>query len=147
MPAGRKARRLGVLAATVAATAAIAAPAEGRSFDHHFAVVAESVQAHEENGRFLFREVLFNPDNLNNRVGNLKGKCKFRSKVRCLVRIHLDGSIGGFGDLRVRGNFGRHDTTLNVVDGTGSFSGAVTGKMDIDEIDRNTAVYRFHLTR
>jgi hypothetical protein len=143
MPAGRKLRRLGVLAATVAATAAIAAPAEGRSFDRHFVVVGESLQAHEENGRFLFREVLFNPANLNNRVGNLKGKCHFRSKVRCVVRFHFDGSIGGFGDLWARGNFGAGDSEFNVVDGTGT----LTGKVNFDPVDRNTTVYRFHLTR
>ena len=145
MPAGKKVRRLGVLAAVVAVMGVIAAPAEART-GTHFTVVGEVIQAHGNQDRFFFREALFNPFNPFNRVGNLKAKCKARGKVRCLGRFHFDGSIGGFGDVWVRGNIGGHDTTLNVVDGTGTFTGAVTGKVDVDPVDRRTTVYRFHLT-
>jgi hypothetical protein len=123
----------------------IAAPGQARS-GPDFVVVGEFIQGHEENGRFFFREALFNPANLNNRVGNLKGKCVERGKVRCLARFHFDGSIGGFGELWVRGNFGGGDSTGNVVDGTGTFTGAVTGKVNVDAVGR-TNVYRFHITR
>jgi hypothetical protein len=123
--------------------AVIAAPAEAQS--SHFKVVGEVIQGHETANGFTFREALFNPNNLFNRVGNLKVKCKRTGKIRCLGRFHFDGSIGGFGDLWVRGNFGGGDTTLNVVDGTGTFTGRVAGKVNIDPVDRNTTVYGFHL--
>jgi hypothetical protein len=145
MPAGRKVRRLGVLAVAVAVTGVIAAPGQART-GPDFAVVGEFIRGHEIPNGFTFREALFNPANLNNRVGNLKAKCVDRGKARCLARFHFDGSIGGFGDLWVRGNFGARDSTGNVVDGTGTFGGDVTGKVNVDFVNRNTVVYRFHIT-
>ena len=144
MSAGTKVRRVGALVAIGAAMAVFAAPAEA-SGTHHFKVVGELIQSHGTDNTFVGREALFNPNNLFNRVGNTKFKCKARGKFRCLARFHFDGSIGGFGDLWVRGNFGGHDTTANVVDGTGTFTGAVAGKVNVDPIDRNTTVYGFHL--
>ena len=150
MTIGKKARRVGVLAATAAAMAAIAAPAEGRAlFDHHFKVVEENVGAREIPNGVAFRSVLFNPFNLSNRIGHLHGRCVDRGgrKARCKARIHLDGSIGGFGDLIVKGNTLRGDNTLNVVDGSGDFTGRIAGKMVIKGLDRTTSLLKFDLTR
>ena len=143
MPASKTVRRVGVLVAVVAAMAVIAAPAQAQS--SHFKVVGEAIGGHPTANGFTVREALFNPANLFNRVGNLKAKCKTTGKFRCLARFHFDGSIGGFGDLWVRGNFGGGDTTLNVVDGTGTFTGKVAGKVNLDPLDRNTTLYGFHL--
>ena len=47
------------------------------------------------------------------------------SKARCKILLHLDGTIGGFGDLLLKGNIGRGDRTVSVVDGSGDFEGAL----------------------
>ena len=133
--------------AASAAVAVIAMPANAGSFDRHFTVLSEDVQGHEIENGFAFRSALFNPANPINRVGWSKVKCRDRSKGICKAFLHFDGSIGGFGDLAVKGNFGGGDRTLNVVDGNGSFTGAVTGKMIVEGIDRNTELLHFHLTR
>jgi hypothetical protein len=130
--------------------AAIAAPAEGRTlFDHHFKVVAETVRGHQIPDGFAFRDLLFNPFNLSNQVGHSQARCVGQrgGKSHCVGRFHFDGSIGGFGELLVRGNFGRGDHTLNVVDGSGDFSGRIAGKMVVKGIDRNTNLLKFDLTR
>ena len=116
MSVSSRVRRVGALVAAGAALAVVAAPAEASGT--HFKVVGETVGGHPTANGFTVREALFNPLNLSNRVGNLKAKCKTTGKFRCIARFHFDGSIGGFGDLWVRGNFGGGDTTLNVVDGT-----------------------------
>jgi hypothetical protein len=143
-----KARRVGALVASGAALAVFAAPAEARTFATHFEVFGKAISGHEIEDGFAFREALYNPLNLSNRVGSAKARCVGGEgrKTRCAARIHLDGTIGGFGDLLIKGNIGRRDHTLNVVDGSGDFTGGVTGKVVL-EIGRNTTLYEFHLTR
>jgi hypothetical protein len=68
-------------------------------------------------------------------------------KARCRVLYHFDGTIGGFGDLLVKGNIGRGDRTLNVVDGNGDFSGAVAGKVFIHNLNKPVNLIDFALTR
>jgi hypothetical protein len=61
-----------------------------------------------------------------NQVGHSHLRCRFveeSRKARCRALFHLDGTIGGFGNLLVKGNIGRGDRTLNLVDGDGDFSG------------------------
>ncbi len=144
----RRAASIGVGAVAVLA---IALPAgSGASFATHFSVVSEDQRGHETENGFVFRTFLFNPANLNNRVGSSKARCVFieRSrKARCKVLFHFDGSIGGFGDLLVKGNNGRGDHTMNVVDGSGDFSGAVTGKMFIHNLGQPVNQIDFALTR
>jgi hypothetical protein len=143
-------RRVGVLIAAAALMAAVAAPAEGRAlFDRHFKVVEQNVGSRELPDGLAFRSVLLNPFNVDNRVGHLRGRCHDGGggKARCAARIHLDGAIGGFGDLIVRGNTGRGDSTLNVVDGSGDFGGRIAGKMVIKGLDRTTSLLKFDLTR
>ena len=118
---------------TAATFAAVVVPASA-SFDPHFAVISETVQGHETGDGFVFREHLFQIDNPSNRIGRDKGGCSARAhhKFKCKVLFHLNGEVGGFGDLRVNGNFGRGDNRLNVTGGTGDFAG-VAGKLVLSE--------------
>ena len=144
-------RRLALLGAAALAVAALAMPANsGATFATHFSVISEDQRGHDTERGFVFRTFLFNPANLNNRVGHSKARCVFieRSrKARCKVLFHFDGSIGGFGELLAKGNIGRGDRTLNIVDGSGDFSGAVTGKVFIHNINDPVNQLDFHLTR
>ena len=141
-------RRAGALVCAGAALAVFAAPAEA-SYDRHFKVVAETVRGHQIPDGFAFRDVLLNPFNLSNQVGHSQARCVGQQgrKSHCVGRFHFDGSIGGFGELLVRGNTGRGDLTLNVVDGSGDFSGRIAGKMVIKGLDRTTSTLKFDLTR
>ena len=101
-------RRLLITGVVTAATfVAVVIPASA-SFDSHFAVISETVQSHRTDDGFRFREHLFQIDNPSNRVGRDKGGCAQRPhrKIKCKVLVHLNGEVGGFGDLRVSGNFG-----------------------------------------
>ena len=116
---------------TAAAFAAIVLPASA-SLDSHFAVISDTVQSHRTDDGFRFREQLFQIDNPSNRIGRDKGGCSARAhrKFKCKVLFHLNGEVGGFGDLRVNGNFGPGDNRLNVTGGTGDFAG-VAGKVEL----------------
>ena len=123
-------RRLLITGVVTAATfAAVVIPASA-SFDSHFAVILDTVQAHRTDDGFRFREHLFQIDNRSNRVGRDNGGCAQRPhrKIKCKVLVHLNGEVGGFGDLRVSGNLGPGDNRLNVTGGTGDFAG-VAGKV------------------
>jgi hypothetical protein len=143
--------KAGWLVAVGATMLALAMPlSAGASFDRHFSVISKDVRGHEIPNGFAFRTVLLNPANQANRVGYGDARCVFveeTRKARCRVRFHLDGSIGGFGDLLVKGNVGRGDNTLQVVDGSGDFSGAVAGKAFIHHINRPKNLIDFSLTR
>jgi hypothetical protein len=145
-------RRGGVVAAVaVAASLATALPANaGGTFDSHFSVFSQQIRGHRTASGFAFRTALLNPANTFNRVGYAHAKCRAergQRKAHCKVLFHFDGSVGGFGDLLVKGNFGRGDHTANVVDGNGSFSGAITGKAFIHNLGRNNNLIDFALTR
>ena len=123
-------RRLLITGVVTAATfVAVVIPASA-SFDSHFAVILDTVQAHRTDDGFRFREHLFQIDNRSNRVGRDNGGCAQRPhrKIKCKVLVHLNGEVGGFGDLRVSGNLGPGDNRLNVTGGTGDFAG-VAGKV------------------
>jgi hypothetical protein len=79
------------------------------------------------------------------------GWCKARPhtrRLKCQGLIHLHGKIGGFGNIRVRGNIGRDDNRLSVVGGTKDFNG-VAGKLLLHNQGSNGPRQRFHfdLTR
>jgi hypothetical protein len=127
-------RRLLITGVVTAATfAAVALPASA-SFDSHFAVISEGVRADRTDDGFRFKEHLFQIDNPSNRIGRDKGVCAQRPhrKFKCKVLVHLNGEVGGFGDLRINGNFGPGDDRLNVTGGTGDFAG-VGGKVVLSE--------------
>ena len=143
--------RIASIGAACAVVAALALPAGAHaSFVPEFSVVSRDGRGHEIPNGFQFHTTLLDPDNLDNRVGKSKVTCTFergRPKVHCRLLTHLDGTIGGFGDLLIKGNLGRGDHTLSVVDGTGDFGGAVTGKAVVHNIKQPENLIEFHLTR
>jgi hypothetical protein len=147
---GATTRRLGAIVAAAIATMAIALPGSAGAFVDHFSVISQDIHGHRTHNGFVFRSALLNPANPANRVGRGKGKCKFKQgqrKFHCVVFFHLDGTIGGFGDLLLRGNLGRGDHTLNVVDGDGDFSGAIAGKAFVHNLNKPTNLVDIALTR
>ena len=108
----------------------LAIPASA-SFDHHFRVFEKaSFNPTPSEKAFRFKGKLFDPRNRHNRVGRDHGLCKVRphEALRCRGTYHLNGKIGGFGDIKVKGNLRPDDNRLNVVGGSGDFNG-VAGKL------------------
>jgi hypothetical protein len=144
-------RRVALIGVAALALVAFAMPANaGASFTTHFSVISEDVRFHDIPNGFAGRTVLLNPANLDNRVGHSKIRCVFverNRKARCRLLLHLDGTIGGFGNLLVKGNFGRGDRTMNVVDGDGDFSGRIAGKVFVHTPSQPTNQLDFALTR
>jgi hypothetical protein len=129
-----------IVAATIAALGVglLAVPASA-SFDHHFTVISKQVSGEPISSHaFRFKDKLFQPGNRSNRVGRDKGICREasnRNRIRCHAVVHLNGEIGGFGDLLVAGNIGPGDKRMNVVGGTGDFNG-VAGKLQLHTLSR-----------
>ena len=114
----RKVILAGVLAALGSAVLAVPASA---SFDPHFTVFEKArfhVLQNEE--VFTIRGGLYDPLNHDNRVGSDHARCKIRphETLRCRGVIHLNGEIGGSGDIKYRGNIRPHDFRLNVTGGS-----------------------------
>jgi hypothetical protein len=151
MIVGARKRGIALIGVAAVAAMALALPlSAGASFDHRFSVISKDVRFHEIPNGFTGRTVLLNQGNRNNRVGYGHVRCRFiepARKARCRVLFHLDGSIGGFGDLVAKGNIGSDDHTLQVVDGTGDFSGAVAGKAVIHHPGQPRNLIDFSLTR
>ncbi len=129
-----------ILAAILAAlgSAALAVPASA-SFDHHFTVL-EKATFHELPNRdaFRIRGGLYDPRNHDNKVGNDHGRCKIRphNVLRCRGITHLNGEIGGSGDIKYRGNYRPDDFRLNVTGGSGDFNG-VAGKLVFENLNES----------
>jgi len=142
--------RITSIGAVCAAVAAFALPAGATaSFDRHFSVVSRDLRGHDTPNGFEFHTELLNPANPDNRVGKGNARCSFERgdrKAHCRVLFHLDGSIGGFGDLLLKGNIGHGDNTLSVVDGSGDFGGAV-GKALIHDVAQPKNLIDIDLTR
>ena len=132
--------RKSIVAATLAALglALLATPASA-SFDHHFRVVEKaSFNPTPNEQAFRFKGKLFDPRNRHDRVGRDHGVCKVRphNALRCRGTYDLNGEIGGFGDIKVRGNLRQGDNRLSVVGGTGDFNG-VAGKVVFRNLNRS----------
>ena len=144
----RKVILAGVLAAL--GSAALAVPASA-SFDPHFRVFEKARFHVVHNGEaFTIRGGLFDPLNHDNRVGNDRGRCKIRPHgvARCRGVMHLDGEIGGSGDIKYRGNVRPGDSRLNVTGGSGDFNG-VAGKWVFKNVNESgtKSLDRFSLIR
>ena len=136
----------GVIATLGVAMFAIPASA---SFDRHFSVIEKQVSGGPVGEHaFRFKNKLVQPHNRDNRVGSDQGICREapHRKLRCRAVVHLNGEIGGFGDIRVRGNIGRGDNRLNVVGGTGDFNG-VAGKVLLHGLSPRADKLHFDLVR
>lgn len=115
---------------SVIALAAFAVPASA-SIDHHFDVHSISTSSHNSKSGFRFSDVLVAPYDRSVRVGRDRGKCSFNQqhrKIHCTVVVNLNGTIGGRGAIKVRGDLERHDNKLYVSGGTHQFNG-VGGKV------------------
>ena len=124
----RKLILAGVLAAL--GSAALAVPATA-SFDSHFTVFEKARFHLLSNERvFTVRGGLYEPLDHNDRVGSDRGRCRVRSEfvLRCRGVIHLNGEIGGSGDIKYRGNLKKHEFRVNVTGGSGDFNG-IAGKL------------------
>jgi hypothetical protein len=139
-----------VLAAALAAlsVALLAIPASA-SFDHHFSVIAKQISGQQTHNGFRFKDKLFDPRDRHDKVGRDWGRCKElrqARKLKCEALIHLNGEIGGFGNISVGGDLGRHDNRVNVTGGTHDFNG-VAGKMVLHHLHGNADKLEFDLTR
>ena len=121
------ARRLTLSAAISAfAAAALAVPAQA-SLDPHFKVVTKTVHFTDlGHGKVKFYEKVIDPKRPQNKVGYDHGRCGPDGPVafKCKVIFHLDGEIGGHGDLTAKGRVFQGQPTLEVIDGTHDFEGA-----------------------
>jgi hypothetical protein len=121
-----------ILAAGLAAlgSAALVVPASA-SFDSHFTVF-ENARFHLLSNERVFtvRGGLYEPLDHNDRVGSDHGRCRVLSEfvLRCRGVIHLNGEIGGSGDIKYRGNLRKHEFRVNVTGGSGDFNG-IAGKL------------------
>jgi hypothetical protein len=149
MSAGADRRFLAVIVGTAVAAVAIIAPGGAAAFDHQFTVLSKDRGGHRTANGFAFNIELLNPSNNRNKVGRGHGRCRVkghRRKARCRLVVHLDGSVGGFGDLVLKGNVGRGDRTMDVVGGHGDFGGGVAGRARIDSVNDELDRMRFDLT-
>jgi hypothetical protein len=120
-------RRFTLLAATAATVIGVLAIPASARVDHHFSVdiAGQGIQVGGDRDRFHLHAPLVQKDNHANQVGNLRFHCTQNAhKLRCAGIAHLNGEVGGFGDLYVRGNLGKNDNRLNITGGSGDFEGA-----------------------
>jgi ribosomal protein L27 len=112
---------------------AVAAPASAQT-EYHFKVFEKQkflgVPDNPEPGdRFRYKGKMFDPQDRDNRVGSDRGKCKLkRNGTFCEGTTHLDGQIGGLGDIEYRGTATERHPGFKVVGGTDDFEGA-TGEV------------------
>ena len=139
-------RRTRIATATVMVAAglmgAVAAPASAVT-EYHFKLFEkqsfQGVPANPEPGdRFRYKGKMFDPQNLDDRVGSDRGKCKIKGThaVKCQGTTHLDGQIGGLGDIEYRGTATGSNSGFNVVGGSGDFEGA-TGETRFRNLNEN----------
>jgi hypothetical protein len=124
----------------------LAIPASAAT-EYHFKLFEkqsfQGVPANPEPGKgFRYKGKMFDPQNRDNRVGSDRGKCKIKphGAVKCEGTTHLDGEIGGLGDIlgdiEYRGTARPGDQTFNVVGGSDDFDGA-TGKTGFRNLNRD----------
>jgi hypothetical protein len=138
-----------ILAAAIAALGAALLATSASAFDHHFSVKARTTSVHPAgHNTFRFKDRLLDPHNRHDRVGRDHGKCRNKAhrRIKCHAVIHLNGEIGGFGDIRVRGDLQPDDSHLVVVGGSDQFDG-VAGKLTIHNRTERVSKYHFDLVR
>jgi hypothetical protein len=135
-----------ILAAALAAIGAAVVASPAFAIDHHFTVLAKQKSAHRVgHNAFRFKEKLLDPHNRQDKVGRDRGKCRFKPqshKVKCRVTVHLNGEIGGLGNMQVRGDLDRGPDHLVVLGGTRQFDG-VAGKVT-HHSTRNRRIDKLH---
>jgi hypothetical protein len=136
-----------VPAAVLTVSAMLALPASA-SFDHHF-TVAIGVRSERVFSNHHLKSRLVDPRHRHSRVGRLWGTCKSvddTSRAHCELTVHLNGQIGGFGSINVKGKLGPHDHRVSVVGGSHDFRG-VTGKLIDSTVHRHGPDLHIYLKR
>ncbi|HEX3262788.1 MAG TPA: hypothetical protein VHR37_03925 [Solirubrobacterales bacterium] len=135
-----------ILAAALASIGALVVASPAFAIDHHFTVLSKQKSGHRVGqNAFRFKDKLLDPHNRHDRVGRDRGKCRFKPhnrKVKCHATVHLNGEIGGFGNMRVRGDLDRGPDHLVVLGGSRQFDG-VAGKVTIHST-RNRKIDKLH---
>ena len=97
-------------------------------FDPHFRVFEKAV-FHETPDGFRYKGKLFDRHSHDDRVGRDRGRAKIGDNVGHVHGVfHLNGEVGGRGDLKYRGDIESGDNRLVIVGGSGDFNG-VAGKI------------------
>ena len=144
-------KRFGIVIGAAAAVLGAALLATSASaFDHHFTVLEKQKSGHRVGqNAFRFKNELLDPHDRHNRVGRARVKCRFnprKRKVKCHAVVHLNGEIGGLGDIRVSGDLDGGPDHLVVLGGTRQFDG-VAGKVTGRSINRRIGSQHFDLVR
>jgi hypothetical protein len=136
-----------ILALSVAVVLLAAASTASAATEYHFQLFEkQSFQGWGEKV-FRYKGKMFDPQDRDNRVGSDRGKCKLTGgrrnptdSVRCEGTLHLNGEIGGSGDIEYGGTWRRGDDTFDVVGGSGDFAGA-TGETGFRNLRRGRPDY------
>jgi hypothetical protein len=146
-PRGRTAMRKFILATAIAALGAAVVASPAFAFDHHFTVLARGGTIKQVGPHlFLNKERLFDPNNRHDKVGRDRGLCREKPrKFVCHLVVHLNGEIGGFGDIKVKGDLDPGPDRLVVIGGSDDFNG-VAGKMTVDSTKKGDKIH-FDLVR
>jgi hypothetical protein len=135
----------GLFAALGAALLSIPAFA---SIDHHFTVNEQQTATHKLTpDTYRFKARLVDPNHPRNQVGHDSSVCKFfANSLVCRATVHLNGEIGGRGNIRAHGHLTGSTERLNVVGGTGDFRG-VAGKVVLIDIPGEGSGLQFAIIR
>ena len=117
-------------------------------FDPHYRDFEKGV-FHETPDGFRFEGKLFDRHNHDDRVGRDRGRAKIGGHVGHVHGVfHLNGEVGGRGDLKYRGDIESGDNRLVIVGGSGDFNG-VSGKIVFHNKNRlgTKTVNEFDLVR
>jgi hypothetical protein len=131
---GRMKRRIvpgGILALSLAVVLLAAATSTASAAtEHHFQLLENQSfkgPGDKEGKAFRYYGKMFDPQDRDNRVGSDRGKCKIVREdevAKCKGTLHLNGEIGGLGDIEYRGTWRSGVDTFNVVGGSDDFAGA-----------------------
>jgi hypothetical protein len=139
-----------ILLAVVAALGVALLTTSASAFDHHFTVLEKQKSGHQVGQNvFRFKNKLLDPHNRHNKVGRTRVKCRLnpqKRKVKCHAVVHLNGEIGGLGNIRVRGDLDPGPDHLVVLGGSRQFAG-VAGKVTGRSINRRIGTQHFDLIR
>jgi hypothetical protein len=130
-------KKLLVLVSSAAVLAASLAVPAMASFDPHFRVVTKGIHAHAvAHDGTAFYEKVIDPRRPQNKVGYDHGVCRPAGPVAsfCKLAFHLDGEIGGHGDIYVADKVYQGKDWLKVVGGTGAFED-VGGRVTVTQSD------------
>lgn len=135
-------RKLLLCGALAAIGMMLIATAAFASFDSHFTVHGHDFKLHQvSKHRFEWTVKL---KKRGSRVGNAAGRCHDarHHQNKCRIRYHLNGKVGGRGNIHAFGEFGPGPERFNVTGGTGDFDG-VAGKIVLTHTNKS----EFHLVK